>query len=140
MRSHKVPHLVFLHPPIAELLRAKAARTGMTKSQVLSDAIWYMDENERDRVPAADITPALTQMQGQLASMGRTQEQSRDVIDLTIEMLRCFIQHQLTLSAHEPPFDDEAVRIGKERFARLLDYAEGYLAEHGMKAESKKLH
>lgn len=45
-------------------------------------------------------------------------------IDGITEMLALFIQHQLSLVAHQPPFDDDARRLGGEHVDASLELVE----------------
>lgn len=45
-----------------------------------------------------------------------------------------FVQHQLTLVAHQPQFDEETATLGRERYARLIDIVERRMAGGGIVA------
>ena len=52
------------------------------------------------------------------------------------EMLGLFIRHQLTLVAHQPPFDVETSRLGKARYDAFIRLVEQRLgrADSGPKS------
>jgi hypothetical protein len=55
-----------------------------------------------------------------------------------LEMLGVFMQHQMTLVAHRPPFDEETDRLGRKRFRRLLEVVEKRLARGSIAKQTKK--
>jgi hypothetical protein len=44
-----------------------------------------------------------------------------DRLTFLIELLGTYTQHQLTLSAHLPPFEPETARLGRARYEQLLE-------------------
>jgi hypothetical protein len=42
-------------------------------------------------------------------------------VDTLAEALATFVQHQLTLVAHQPPFDRETALLGRKRFEAFVD-------------------
>lgn len=49
-------------------------------------------------------------------------------------MVGVFVQHQLTLVAHQPTFDPETGRLGRERYGQLIDLVERRMASGGIVA------
>ncbi|HEY0013245.1 MAG TPA: DUF3363 domain-containing protein [Allosphingosinicella sp.] len=45
----------------------------------------------------------------------------RSKVDLLVEAFGTFVHHQLTLVAHQPPFDDETRQLGLKRYQAFID-------------------
>ncbi len=58
---------------------------------------------------------------GRLDRMSRGQERLENKVDLLAEALGTFVHHQLTLVAHQPPFDDETRQPGLKRYQAFID-------------------
>ena len=56
-----------------------------------------------------------------LDRQNRTAERIEQKIDTVAEALGTFVQHQLTLVAHQPPFDRETARLGLSRYEAFVD-------------------
>ena len=53
-------------------------------------------------------------------------------IDALTEPVGVFVQHQMTLVAHQPWFDEATSKLGQERFHRLIDLVERRMALGGV--------
>jgi len=49
-------------------------------------------------------------------------------VDALTEMLGLFVRHQLTLVAHQPPFDNDTARLGQTRHLSFMKLVEQLLA------------
>lgn len=117
MRREKVRHQLFLDRKLSEKLEALGARPGATKSAVLAQAFgdWL------EHLGASEIEGRFG---ARIDRLHRADDRLEQKIDTLTEMVGVFVQHQLTLVAHQPPFDAETSKLGRERFTRLLDVVE----------------
>lgn len=95
-------------------LEELAAKPGASKASILSDALtaWL------DRQGAAEIE---TRFGPRFDRLSRAQDRTDHKVDVLIETLGLFIQHQLTLLAHQPPFEAETKRLGLERYRQFIE-------------------
>jgi hypothetical protein len=56
-----------------------------------------------------------------LDRMSRSQERLESKVDLLAEAFGTFVHHQLTLVAHQPPFDEETRQLGLNRYQKFID-------------------
>ena len=63
-----------------------------------------------------------------LDRMSRGQERLESKLDLLAEAFGTFVHHQLTMIAHQPPFDDEAKQLGLKRYQAFIDLVARRLA------------
>lgn len=49
-------------------------------------------------------------------------------LDFVAEALGTYVQHQLTLAAHQPPFDQETGQLGLKRYRAFIDFVGQRLA------------
>lgn len=63
--------------------------------------------------------------------LGRGQERLEERLAYVAEALGTFIQHQLTLVAHQPCFTPEAARLGQQRYGAFVDAVGRRLAGSG---------
>jgi hypothetical protein len=56
-----------------------------------------------------------------LDRMSRGQERLENKIDLVAEAFGTFVQHQLTMIAHQPLFDEETRQLGLKRYQAFFD-------------------
>lgn len=117
MRREKVRHQLYLDRKLSEKLEALGARPGATKSAVLAQAFgdWL------EHLGASEIEGRFG---ARIDRLHRAHDRLEQKIDTLTEMVGVFIQHQLTLVVHQPPFDAETSKLGRERFTRLLDVVE----------------
>ena len=114
MRTTKTRHQFYLPDGLSAKLEALAAKPGASKTAILSDAltVWL------DRQGAAELN---SRFGPRFDRLSRAQERTDQKVDTLVEMVGLFVQHQLTLAAHQPPFDPETGRLGLERFQRFVD-------------------
>jgi hypothetical protein len=51
----------------------------------------------------------------------RADERIERKLDFLMEALGTFVQHQLTLVAHQPPFEHEAGQLGLQRYRAFIE-------------------
>jgi hypothetical protein len=56
-----------------------------------------------------------------LDRLSRADEQLSRKLDFVAEALGTFVQHQLTLVAHQPPFDTETGQLGLQRYRAFVE-------------------
>ena len=87
---------------------------GSSKTAILTDALnaWI------DRRASNELDERFAH---RLDRLSREQQRIHQRLDLAAEALGVFIQHQLTLVAHQPPFDADTARLGLERYRRFVE-------------------
>lgn len=99
---------------LAKALHAVAAGQNVTLTQICVDAL--ADFFARGAMPVLDERYA-----HRLDRMSQAHARLENRLTFMVEMLGTFIQHQLTLSAHLPPFEAETARLGRARYEGLLE-------------------
>lgn len=114
MQTTKTRHQFYLTDELSTKLDALAAKPGVSKTAILTDALtaWL------DRAGAAELDAKFGPRFDRFA---RVQARSEGKMDMITEMLGVFIQHQLTLVAHQPVFDEDTRRLGATRFKTFMD-------------------
>lgn len=114
MTTSKTRHQFYLSGDLSLKLDALAAKPGVSKTAILTDALtaWL------DRAGAAELD---TRFGPRFDRFSRIQSRAEDKLDALTEMLGLFIQQQLTASAHQPPFDDSTQRKGLARFGSFME-------------------
>lgn len=114
MRTFKTRHQFYLSEDLSAELERLSSRAGASKTAVLSEAFRLLLEKRSG--------PDVDRQFGQrLEKLSRGQERIDKRIDILAEALGTFIQHQLTLVAHQPPFDEDARSLGLERYRTFVD-------------------
>jgi hypothetical protein len=136
MRRERYRHQLFLDKTLPEKLEALGSRPGATKSAIMAQAFAAWVEH----LGASEIEGRFGV---RLDRQQRAAERLEAKVDTLTELVGVFVQHQLTLVAHQTPFDADTAALGRERFARLLDVVErcGGIAElssRGRAAEPEK--
>ena len=113
MATTKTRHQFYLPDALTVRLDALAAAPGGSKTAILTDALtaWF------ERQGAAEID---VQFGPRFDRLSRAQERSDRKLDILTETLAMFIQHQLTLVAHQPPFDQPTGQLGLDRYRRFM--------------------
>ena len=107
MQTSKTRHQFYLPDDLSERLDVLAAKPGSSKTTILTDALRaWLDRKAGDELDQR-FGPRL---------------------DHVAEVLDLFVAHQLTLVAHQPPFDDVARRLGKARFDKFMEQVARRLA------------
>lgn len=122
MRTSKIRHQFYLPDALSAKLEALATTPGTSKTSILSDALtaWF------DRAGAQEIDERFGPRFDRLS---RSIERTEQKLDLVIETLGLFVQHQLTITAHQPPFDRETGQLGLERYRQFSDQVGRQLAK-----------
>ncbi|WP_340264844.1 CopG family transcriptional regulator [Sphingobium mellinum] len=117
MKTFKTRHQFYLPDDLSAKLDALTASPGTSKTQILTDALnaWLERKGAQE----------LNQRFGpRLDRQNRTAERLERKVDVLTEMLGVFILHQLTLVAHQPPFDGDTARLGRTRYGSFLKLVE----------------
>jgi hypothetical protein len=138
MTTRKIRLQVYLDTDAAERLDTYAGKTGMSRSAIATEAlreycagqgVLELDQLYGPRLESLDRD--LAKLERETASLGAHTE-------AMIELIGVFIQHQLTLVAHQPPFDEETGLLGQKRFRQLLELVERRLAQGGLVKQLRK--
>jgi len=121
MKTFKTRHQFYLPDDLSERLEALAAKPGSSKTTILTDALRaWLDRKAGDE---------LDQRFGpRLDRQTRASHRIETRLDHVAEVLDLFVVHQLTLVAHQPPFDEATGRLGRARFERFMDQVARRLA------------
>ena len=121
MKTFKTRHQFYLPDALSEKLDALTASPGTSKTAILTDALNAWLERKAGHELDQRFGPRLDRL-------SRPDERLERKIDVLTEMLGVFVQHQLTLVAHQPPFDPDTQRLGLARFQRFMELVERRLA------------
>ena len=123
MKTLKTRHQFYLPDELSAKLDQLASKPGNSKSSILTEALasWL----ERKAVNELDerFSP---RMDRQLRVLNRVET----TLNVAAEMLDLYVQHQMTLLAHQPPFDDESNSLGKRRYRLFMDQVARRLASN----------
>ena len=122
MKTFKTRHQFYLPDDLSEKLEALAGAPGSSKTAIMTDAFraWI------DRRAATELDERFGV---RLDRLSRADEQLSRKLDFVAEALGTFVQHQLTLSAHQPPFDTETGKLGLKRYRSFVDMVRRRLAK-----------
>lgn len=114
MKTFKTRHQFYLPDDLSENLEALAAEPGSSKTAILTDAFraWL------DRRGATELDDKFGL---RLDRLSRADEQLARKLDFVAETLGTFVQHQLTLVAHQPPFEPETGQLGLQRYRAFVE-------------------
>ncbi|WP_122928478.1 CopG family transcriptional regulator [Sphingobium sp. LF-16] len=121
MKTYKTRHQFYLPDALSEKLDALTATPGTSKTAILTDALNAWLERKAGNELDQRFGPRLDRL-------SRTDERLERKIDALTEVLGVFVQHQLTLVAHQPPFDPDTAQLGLTRYRRLMELVERRLA------------
>ena len=114
MKTYKTRHQFYLPDDLSEKLEALASKPGASKTGILTDALaaWFERKagNELD-----------TRFGPRLDKQNRTAERIEQKIEFIAEALGTFVQHQLTLVAHKPPFESDTAALGRQRYLKFVE-------------------
>ena len=114
MKTFKKRRQFYLPEDLAETLDRMSAVPGSSKTALLTEALKGLIERRAGN--------ELDQRFGvRLDRMSRAQERIEGKIDLLAEAVGVFVQHQLTMVAHQPPFDEETRQLGAKRYQAFID-------------------
>ena len=112
--ERRVRHSVSLPKALSQRLRALTAVPGSSASQIVTDALTaYLDRHGAHELDVR-FAPRLDQHSRAVARIERR-------LTLVAEAFGTFVQHQLTLVAHQPPFDPQTAKLGRLRYEAFLD-------------------
>lgn len=116
MKTSKTRHQFYLPDGISAALERLAAVPGASKTAILSDALSSWIERSGAQELDGRFGPRLDRL-------ARVAERIEDKLDILNEAFGLFVLHQLTLTAHQPAFDHETVRLGRDRYAQFVGQA-----------------
>ena len=127
MQTTKTRHQFYLPHAMSVKLDQLAAQPGSSKTAILSDALtaWL------DRQGAAEVE---ARFGPRFDRLSRAQERTDQKVDVLIETLGLFVQHQLTLTAHQPAFEKGTKQLGLERYRRFIELVGRRVAKAGGEA------
>ncbi len=125
MRARKTRHQFYLPDDLTAELEAFASRPGLTKTDILTQAMTAWFRRQKGEELDRQFSPAFERVLRELRTTQRR-------VDAHTEMLGVFAQHQLMLVAHHPPFDAETRERGQQKFRQLLTLVERRLGEGGV--------
>jgi len=114
MKTFKERHQFYLPGELSEKLEAMAKEPGSSKTAVLTDALqaWF----ERRAANELDERFGI-----RLDRINQANERLERKLEFVAEALGTFVQHQLTLLAHQPPFDEETGQLGLQRYRAFIE-------------------
>jgi hypothetical protein len=114
VKTFKTRHQFYLPDDLSERLDTLAAKPGASKTTILTDALRaWLDRKAGDEMDQR-FGPRLDR---QTKATNRVESR----VDQMAGALDLFIFHQLTLVAHQPPFDEATARLGRARYERFMD-------------------
>ena len=113
MKTFKTRHQFYLPDDLSEKLEALAAEPGSSKTAILTDAF----RNWLDRRAGNELDERFGI---RLDRFSRAHERLDHKLDFLAEALGTFVQHQLTLVAHQPPFEPETSQLGLQRYRAFV--------------------
>lgn len=114
MKTHKTRQEFSLPDDLVEELRRLTRRPGTSRTSIVTDALraWI------DRKAASELDERFgPRLDRQLAAIRRLEE----LATMTAEVLDLFVQHQLTIVAHQPPFSEETGALGLRRYRQFME-------------------
>jgi hypothetical protein len=114
MKTFKERHQFYLPDDLSEKLETMAKEPGSSKTAILTDALraWF----ERRAANELDERFGL-----RLDRINQANERLERKVEFVAEALGTFVQHQLTLLAHQPPFDQETGQLGLKRYRAFVE-------------------
>ena len=123
MQTSKIRHQFYLPYDLSRALEDLASKPGASKTAILSDALRAWLERKAGHELDERFGPRLDRQQ-------RIAQRSETMPNAIAEMLDLFVAHQLTLTAHQPPFDIETGRLGRHRYQQFIDQIARRLASN----------
>lgn len=113
MQMRKTRHQFYLPDALSQKLAAMAAKPGASKSAIMTDALtaWF------ERRGAHELDDRFG---ARLDRHSRSADRMERKLDYVIEALGLFVHQQLTLTAHQPAFDDETRHLGRLRYNEFV--------------------
>lgn len=114
MKTFKTRHQFYLPDDLSEKLETLSAEPGSSKTAILTDAF-------RAWLQRRGATELDERFGTRLDRLSRADEQLTRKLDFIAEALGTFVQHQLTLVAHQPPFEPETGQLGLQRYRAFVE-------------------
>jgi predicted transcriptional regulator len=114
MKTFKTRHQFYLPDDLSEKLEALAAEPGSSKTAILTEAF-------RAWLERRGATELDERFGSRLDRLSRADEQLARKLDFVAEALGTFVQHQLTVTAHQPPFEPETGQLGLQRYRAFIE-------------------
>ena len=114
MKTFKTRHQFYLPDELSEKLETLAAEPGSSKTAILTDAF-------RAWLERRGATELDERFGVRLDRLSKADERLEHKLDFVAEALGTFVQHQLTLSAHQPPFEPETGQLGLQRYRAFVE-------------------
>tara|TARA_R110000868_G_scaffold141226_2_gene357518 strand:- start:1384 stop:1806 length:423 start_codon:yes stop_codon:yes gene_type:complete len=121
MQTSKIRHQFYLPDDLSQALDALAAKPGASKTTILTDALRAWLERKAHNALDTQFGPRLDRQQ-------KIALRTETTLNAVAEMLDLFVTHQLTLTAHQPPFDTETGQLGQRRYQQFVDQVARRLA------------
>jgi predicted transcriptional regulator len=114
MKTFKERHQFYLPDDLSEKLELMAKEPGSSKTAILTDALraWF----ERRAANELDERFGI-----RLDRISQANERLERKLAFVAEALGTFVQHQLTVLAHQPPFDQETGQLGLKRYRSFVE-------------------
>jgi predicted transcriptional regulator len=124
MTTRKTRHQFYLTDGLSERLDALAAKPGASKTTILSEALaaWF------DRRAAHELDDRFG---ARLDAHSRAADRMERKLDYLTEALGLFVRHQLTMTAHQPAFDEETRHLGQLRYDQFVKLVARFAARSG---------
>jgi hypothetical protein len=115
VKTFKTRHQFYLPDDLSEKLEMLAAEPGSSKTAILTDALraWL----ERRGANELDERFGV-----RLDRLSRADQRLEYKLDFVAEALGAFVQHQLTMTAHQPPPEAETGQLGLQRYHKFIDF------------------
>ncbi|OJU22125.1 MULTISPECIES: ribbon-helix-helix protein, CopG family [unclassified Sphingomonas] len=125
MNTRRIRHQFYLPDDLSRRLDMLAAAPGASKTAILTDAL----KDWLDRKAGNELDQRFGP---RLDRQSRISARIERKLDAVTELVGVFVQHQLTLVAHQPTFDEPTALSGRQRYAALLDLVEQRIAKGGV--------
>ena len=122
MKTFKTRHQFYLPDDLSEKLEALTAAPGASKTTILTDALTAWLERKAGSELDQRFGPRLDRQ-------SRAAERIERKVDALNEIVGLFVQHQLTLVAHQPAFYPETAQLGRVRYQRFMELVERRLGK-----------
>jgi predicted transcriptional regulator len=121
VKTFKTRHQFYLPDDLSEKLEALSAEPGSSKTAILTDAFraWL------DRRGATELDERFG---ARLDRLSRADQRLEHKLDFVAEALGAFVQHQLTMTAHQLPFEPQTGQLGIQRYRKFIDFVAQMLA------------
>lgn len=125
MKTRRIRHQFYLPDDLSRRLDALAAAPGASKTAIMTDAL----KDWLDRKAGNELDQRFGP---RLDRQSRIAARIESKLDAVTELVGVFVQHQLTLVAHQPVFDEATALRGRQRYGQLLDLVERRMASGGV--------